>query len=145
MNIKWQQKTGIADYTLWVFMLPTLHLSRLLHKKEIQQSGWLQQVWQLANVVQYYINNGLGTMYVCTDSLCVVCIRLLSDEFPTVIVNTWLGRPTFWKARELAIDFLTQESWRSKHEFWLRMQWQMEEWDLLILVCEYLCCPMMLY
>ena len=30
----------------------------------------------------------------CTDLLCVVCIGVLSDEFPT-------GRPMFWKDRDL--------------------------------------------
>ena len=34
---------------------------------------------------------------VCTDSLCVVCIGLLSVEFSTV--NTGLSRPMFWKPR----------------------------------------------
>ena len=38
---------------------------------------------------------GFDTMLVCTDFLCVVCIRLLSTEFSTV--NTGLGRPMFWK------------------------------------------------
>ena len=33
--------------------------------------------------------------FLCTDSLCVVCIGLLSAEFSTV--NTGLGRPMFWK------------------------------------------------
>ena len=36
---------------------------------------------------------------VCTDLLCVVCIGLLSAECSTV--NTGLGRPMFWKARDL--------------------------------------------
>ena len=32
---------------------------------------------------------------VCTDSLFVVCVGLLSAEFSTV--NTGLSRPNFWK------------------------------------------------
>ena len=37
-------------------------------------------------------SDGFDTMHVvCTDLLCVVCIRLLSAEFSTV--NTGLGRP----------------------------------------------------
>ena len=43
-----------------------------------------------------FCSNGLDTMHVvCTDLLCVVCIRLLSAEFSTV--NTGLGRLMFWK------------------------------------------------
>ena len=39
-------------------------------------------------------SNGFDTMHVvCTDSLGVACIRLLSAEFSTV--NTGLGRPMF--------------------------------------------------
>ena len=45
---------------------------------------------------QMFCSNGVDTMHiVCTDLLCVVCIRLLSAEFSTV--NTRLGRLMFWK------------------------------------------------
>ena len=45
-------------------------------------------------------SNGFDTIrVVCTDLLCVVCIGLLSVEFSTA--NTGLGRPMFWKARDL--------------------------------------------
>ena len=41
-----------------------------------------------------FCSNGFDTMHVvCTDLVCVVCIRLLSTEFSTV--NTGLGRPMF--------------------------------------------------
>ena len=43
-----------------------------------------------------FCSNGFDTMHVvCTDLLCVVCIRLLSAEFSAV--NTGLGRLMFWK------------------------------------------------
>ena len=43
-----------------------------------------------------FCSNGFDTMHVvCTDSLCVACIGLLSDEFSTM--NTGLGRSMFWK------------------------------------------------
>ena len=43
-----------------------------------------------------FCSNGFDTMHVlCTDLLCVVCIRLLFAEFSTV--NTGFGRPVFWK------------------------------------------------
>ena len=41
-----------------------------------------------------FCSNGFDTMHVvCTDSLCVACIGLLSDEFSTM--NTGLGRSMF--------------------------------------------------
>ena len=44
-------------------------------------------------------NDGFDTMHVvCTDLLCVVCIRSLSAEFSTV--STGLGRPMFSVAVE---------------------------------------------
>ena len=43
-----------------------------------------------------FCSNGFDTMHaVCTDSLCVACIGLLSAEFSTV--STGLSRPMFWK------------------------------------------------
>ena len=46
------------------------------------------------NSRRMFCSNGFDTMsVVCTDSLCVVCIGLLSAEFSTV--NTGLGRPMF--------------------------------------------------
>ena len=43
-----------------------------------------------------FCSNGFDTMHVvCTDSLCIVCIGLLSAEFSTV--NIGLSRIMFWK------------------------------------------------
>ena len=43
-----------------------------------------------------FCSDGFDTMHVvCTDSLCVVCIGLLSAEFSTL--NTGLSRTLFWK------------------------------------------------
>ena len=47
-----------------------------------------------------FCSNGFDTMHVVhTDLLYVVCIGLLSTEFSTV--NTGLGRPLLWKARDM--------------------------------------------
>ena len=47
-----------------------------------------------SNSERMFCSDGFNTMHVvCTDSLCVVCIRLLSAEFSTV--NTGLSGPMF--------------------------------------------------
>ena len=87
-----------------ILMLPTLHESRLLHKKKFCSLGNFSGSgsWRM-------FCNGLDTMYMYKNLMCVVCTGLLSDEFPT-------GRLIFWKARDLN-QFLKQESWRTKQKF----------------------------
>ena len=77
------------DYWLYFVNIYAAHATPIptLDTQKILQSRQLQQVWQLANVRQYLILqslNGFDTMYACADLPYLLCIGLLSAEFPTV-------------------------------------------------------------
>ena len=71
-------------------------------------------------------------MHVCTDLLCVVCIGLLSDEFPTgkaYILESWRLKSLFTGKQFLSSKFLETRIMEIKGKILNEDAMAMEEWN----------------